>query len=255
MARMNLDDKSRADVRIKRLVLRLKEPRQMVMGRLIDAWWVCYDQHSETVPIDEVDFAAELEGMAEAMVAVGLATHAGDGKVRINGAEDRVYYLVQSSESGRKGGRKRAAEAKRGPGGRFQRSDEATCGGGPEVAWRPAGEAPRTAGPATRPLPLPQAHPHPPDQGAQAAAGDDQGSPGEAVELPADVDPDLAEVLAAAIGARDANQGNVDAKERARQASLEDERRRELQSGRGGRAGVPPRPPAAYRRNGTEVIG
>ena len=61
----------------------------------------------------EADVAAEFDGFSEALISEKLATDQGDGMVYIHGVAERIKFLVKQSESGAKGGKSKAKNAKR----------------------------------------------------------------------------------------------------------------------------------------------
>ena len=181
----------------------------------------------------------------QAMIDSGLAEVRSDGRFEILGDfGGDLGWQYKLREQRRDAGAGRAKKASR-VGGRFARKE-------PDGDQRPAGESSGKPSGDQRPAGEPPAGDHrptsPPDSGLSAPTSTSLSDPEpgdglvagvtETEDIPADMDPELAELTRALAAARDANQSNVDAKakEALRQASLEDERRRELQSGRGGRA-------------------
>ncbi len=111
MARMAIDDSFMRDPRVIRLSKLCGWSRRETNGCLLDVYAVVYDRASETILAADVDTAAELEGFAEKMVEVGLASpvtrvgFANSGSLlRISGAKKRIKYLKTREESGRQGG-------------------------------------------------------------------------------------------------------------------------------------------------------
>jgi len=120
MARMSVDDSFLRDPRVKKLAKLCGWSRRETMGALLDVWAVAYDRAQPTIPAEEIDLAAELDGFTAKMVEAGLAqrTPGGrgggyDGDVWISGVSKRVEYLAGARAKGAEGGRK-SGEVRRG---------------------------------------------------------------------------------------------------------------------------------------------
>lgn len=115
MARINIDSSFFGDKRIDRLAKLSGEDPIMTRGRMLHLWHHCYLQRSAVLTEQEIDLHTEWLGdkpFAELLVISHLASPEGSEKVdrtyRISGVEDRIDYLVQRSEGG-----KRSAEVRR----------------------------------------------------------------------------------------------------------------------------------------------
>ena len=107
MARMSIDDMLGRDPRLLRLAKLCGLSKHEVAGRLVlDVWPLCYDRERPELPVADIDIAAGIDGFAQMMCDVGLATSVKGEKVRINGARDRIKYLQAKREAGYKGGLK-----------------------------------------------------------------------------------------------------------------------------------------------------
>lgn len=100
--RINVEGSALRDPRMKRLARLTGGSLFETMGRLLYVWALAYDRAVVTVPTLDIDDVAELTGFAGRMVEAGLAADAGDGLVRINGAERRIAYLQGQSERAHK---------------------------------------------------------------------------------------------------------------------------------------------------------
>jgi uncharacterized phage protein (TIGR02220 family) len=103
MARMSIDDSFLRDPRVARLGLELGMSKREARGLLLDVFALCYDRQTATIPAVDIDSAAELLGVSDAMIKVGLAAITRGG-VRIAGAQERIAYLDHKSAAGRIGG-------------------------------------------------------------------------------------------------------------------------------------------------------
>lgn len=118
MARMSIDDKLLRDPRVLRLARACGWSRRETVGALLDVFAVAYDRERDTLPIADIDIAAEREGFADLMFEVDLAEQVRAG-VRIKGAKERIKYLTAKAEAGRVGGiksgesRRKSAKQKR----------------------------------------------------------------------------------------------------------------------------------------------
>lgn len=100
--RINVEGSALRDPRMKRLARLTGGTLFETMGRLLYVWALAYDRVVVTVPTVDIDDVAELTGFADRMVEAGLAADAGDGLVRINGAERRIAYLQGQTERAHK---------------------------------------------------------------------------------------------------------------------------------------------------------
>jgi uncharacterized phage protein (TIGR02220 family) len=125
MARMSIDDMFLRDSRVMRFAHMLGMSKFEACGRLLHVFALAYDRadagSNDVVTAEDIDFAAEKVGVADAMIMVGLAQKVGSRSaksIRIKGAKDRTEYLATRRESGRAGGvksgetRRNRAEAK-----------------------------------------------------------------------------------------------------------------------------------------------
>lgn len=122
--RMNVEDRALRDPNIQRRLPRFTGLNRFdAIGRLLHVWGLCYDARSPVALIEDVDDRAELDGFARAMVSAGCARDLEDGTIWVCGVEERIGYLIEAADNGRRGGETRAAqvaaEGGRGKGGRF----------------------------------------------------------------------------------------------------------------------------------------
>lgn len=104
---MSIDDKVGRDPRIAMLALQVGWSKRELVGCLVlDVWPLCYDQESAFVSERIIDAAAGQVGFAQAMVDCELARRDRSGKVRVNGAAERIKYLDHKKKAGREGGLK-----------------------------------------------------------------------------------------------------------------------------------------------------
>lgn len=103
MARMSIDDKFPRDPRVIKLGRRCGWSRRETMGALIDVFQIVYDRERDTLPVEDIDIAAEFDGFAAHMIACDLAEQTRSG-VRIRGAAERIGYLKHNADAGRIGG-------------------------------------------------------------------------------------------------------------------------------------------------------
>lgn len=109
MARMSIDDKVCRDPRITVLAEILGWSRRETVGCLVlDVWPICYDQECHLLSERSIDAAAKHVGFAKAMIEAELATLDRSGKLRVNGAKERIKYLNHKRRAGREGGIKSA---------------------------------------------------------------------------------------------------------------------------------------------------
>ncbi len=128
MARVNLDGKVWKDPRVKRLAKRRGITIHTTVGMLAAVWDVAYDNKTPIMPRIDVDTAADADNFAADMVAEDLATPITDDlvSVRLRGVTERIQYLLQQAERGRKGGLVRTADAARDEHGRLQANAKQT---------------------------------------------------------------------------------------------------------------------------------
>lgn len=102
--RVNVDSSILGDVRLKMLARALKiRPHQRALGPLVAVWHAATVKKTEILAAEEVDAASEEDGMAFAMVRVGLAEDLGDGSIRVRGILKRLDYLLEQRERGKRG--------------------------------------------------------------------------------------------------------------------------------------------------------
>lgn len=122
MARVNVESKALADHRIRLLAKRLGVDYQGALGRLVFVWHACVEIGAHVLRPEDIDAAADTDGMAAAMVQAGLGREEANG-VYVAGTQGRIEWLAQFTETRRAGGKKRAELAKR-ERGRFVSSRE-----------------------------------------------------------------------------------------------------------------------------------
>lgn len=121
MARMSIDDSFGRDPRVRVLAKKCGWSRRETMGALLDIFAVCYDRVTALLPEQHIITTAEQDGLecpgfVEKLIESGLASrHKNSSMIRIAGAEERILYLIQKSESGRVGGLKSAESRKKQP--------------------------------------------------------------------------------------------------------------------------------------------
>ncbi len=102
--------------------------RDLVLIKFARVWAYQTEESASQVPLELFDAITGIDGSGEAAVAAGLADRLPDGMIRPRGTEGRIEWLDQRREehaAGRAaGGRARAATARRGERGRFERSDQ-----------------------------------------------------------------------------------------------------------------------------------
>jgi hypothetical protein len=107
MARMSIDDLFLRDPRVRAMANALEWSKYEARGRLLDVFAVAYDRvDSGGEPIltpEEIDIAAEFDGLASAMMTHKLAVQVRGG-LYIKGSDERTKYLSTRESSGRLGG-------------------------------------------------------------------------------------------------------------------------------------------------------
>lgn len=153
---MSVDDSALRDPRMLRLSKRLQWKPRETLGALLFVWAITYDRKHPIVPLEDVDSAADHDGFCAAMIAVGLAVDTPEG-VLVKGAIERIKYLDESVESGRRGGL--VTQAKRRAEHNSQGSDQATVEGTDRVRRGPVNPPPPD--PSPPPPPVPDSAPDP----------------------------------------------------------------------------------------------
>jgi hypothetical protein len=75
-------------------------PWTHALGLLVVAWHHAYQARAAVVLGEDIDLAADHDGLAGGMVQAGLAAVVGKGKVRVAGVEERVAWLeLQSNKA------------------------------------------------------------------------------------------------------------------------------------------------------------
>jgi hypothetical protein len=178
---MSIDDKVGRDPRVTMLALAVGWSKRELVGCLVlDVWPLCYDQESAVVSERIIDAAAAHPGFAQAMVECELASRDRSGKVRINGAAERIKYLDHKKKAGREGGLKSAESRAKSPKQRpsngeadvKQTSSKTQAAGNPSVPDTVPDSAPDpdTAPDGVPVLPKPEPEPEPAAQAKERKA-------------------------------------------------------------------------------------
>lgn len=101
--RVNVDSAIFGDARLKRLAKVLGVRWTEALGALVATWHHCYQLRLAVVSVDDVDAVADIDGLAAAIVAVGLGAWAGKGRVRVAGVTERIAWLERQSEKSARG--------------------------------------------------------------------------------------------------------------------------------------------------------
>lgn len=101
--RVNVDSAIFGDARLKRLAKVLGVPWTQALGCLVAVWHHCYQMREAVVSVDDVDIVADVDGLAAAMVGVGLGEWATKSRVRISGVTERIAWLEKQSEKSARG--------------------------------------------------------------------------------------------------------------------------------------------------------
>tara|TARA_B100000029_G_scaffold119127_2_gene112242 strand:+ start:466 stop:1305 length:840 start_codon:yes stop_codon:yes gene_type:complete len=126
--------------------------RDMVVGRMIKVWRWCTKNQKDVIPPEYLAVYLHLDPskVAVIMEECGLGEVTGDG-IRIKGCKDRIYWLGRLRENASKGGKARAAAAKR-AGGKFVKNKPASrLAKKPAKTSRKAGVSPAKHQPSTSP--------------------------------------------------------------------------------------------------------
>lgn len=145
-----MDSSIATDPRFKLLGRALGVNWKEAIGSCYLLWLACYDRRSKCFAKVEADIAAELEGFADALLKVGLATR-GDtaDEIIVHGVEPRIVFLEKQVEKASKGGKKSGETRRSSPKRRLEASAsrlasgprEANASGDPEAngeAYSPA---------------------------------------------------------------------------------------------------------------------
>ena len=140
MSRVNLDGKVWKDPRVKRLAKRRTWSLRETIGTLAAVWDVAYDNKTPIMRRIDVDTAAESDGFADDMVTEDLAEPIAEDliSVRLRGVRERIQYLLDQAERGRRGGHARAASADRADDGRLADAKQTLGDGLAEAKQCPA---------------------------------------------------------------------------------------------------------------------
>ncbi len=109
MARINLDANFFGDKRVDYLAQMTSESKLLTMGRLISIWFQCYHQITPYLNEWNINICAEWLGSnsyADYMEKANLAEKFEDKIYKISGVTERIIYLKERQEAGRKGGKK-----------------------------------------------------------------------------------------------------------------------------------------------------
>ena len=109
--RVNMDSSIASDPRFKKLGRALGISWREAIGSCFLVWLACYERRAGEFPADEIDIAAEIDGFAEALVAVGLAHVVDDALIALHGVDQRIEFLLKQAEKGRRGGNAKAKKA------------------------------------------------------------------------------------------------------------------------------------------------
>lgn len=104
--RVNVDSKVLGDPRFRRLGHALRISWREALGIAVVLWLQAYENRSAYFGREDVDLVVEREGFAAALISSDLAEDAGDGRLRLRGVTDRIAFLEELKERGRRGGRK-----------------------------------------------------------------------------------------------------------------------------------------------------
>jgi len=126
MAHVTVDSSVDDDPRYDLLATLAGYHRDMVVGRMIKVWRWCTKNQRDIIP---PEYLAVYLHLAPSKV-VGIMEECGlgesvDGGVRVKGCRDRIYWLGRLRENASKGGKARAAAAKR-DGGKFAKNEPAS---------------------------------------------------------------------------------------------------------------------------------
>src|SRR5262245_51000096 len=112
MARVNLDEQFfGGDKRIDFLADVSNERSYITRGRLIQIYYSCYKRKTAVCTQDEIAMQSQWLGeppYADLMAKAHLAESVGPTLYRIRGIEERIQYLIEQQERGRRGGKKSA---------------------------------------------------------------------------------------------------------------------------------------------------
>jgi hypothetical protein len=112
--RVNVDSSVFTDVRFRLLAKVMKISQYDAIGRCVAIWMGCYDRRSKCLSKCEADASADLDGFADALLEVGLASTSRTkdaDKIVIHGVESRIKFLQAQSDKGRKGGRSKKQDS------------------------------------------------------------------------------------------------------------------------------------------------
>ncbi len=102
-----MDSSIATDPRFKLLGRALGVSWREAIGSCFLLWLACYERRSKCFRKVEADIAAELEGFADALLKVGLASPGGAAdEVIVHGVEKRIEFLASQSKKGAIGGKK-----------------------------------------------------------------------------------------------------------------------------------------------------
>jgi len=101
--RINIDSEFFGDKRIDFLSKLLGEDRFTTMGRIVTVWHYAYCKGDEVIAEKDVDIQAVLHGFSEKLIESNLAEKTDNG-IRLRGVSDRIKWLRERREAGRRGG-------------------------------------------------------------------------------------------------------------------------------------------------------
>jgi uncharacterized phage protein (TIGR02220 family) len=103
--RVNMDSSIATDPRFRILERELGWNRREVAGACFYVWLACYERRSERLSEREANACADDERFCQAMIDVGLAHKTDDDMIEFHGAQERIKFLREQAERGRKGGK------------------------------------------------------------------------------------------------------------------------------------------------------
>jgi hypothetical protein len=100
-----MDSSIAADPRFKLAARELGIAWTAVVGSCFLVWLAAYERRSKRFRKIEADIAAEVDGFANALVSVGLATELDADTIEIHGVEKRITFLDSQKQRAAKGGK------------------------------------------------------------------------------------------------------------------------------------------------------
>ena len=108
--RVNVDSSVFTDSRFRLLAKHLGINQYEALGRCVALWMTCYDRRSKCLTTAEADASADMDGFANALILVGLATRdeCAQDVIEVHGVDARIDFLRAQSARGRRGGKQSA---------------------------------------------------------------------------------------------------------------------------------------------------